>query len=139
MISGLILAEAKARWVADRRNRSLVIGADQMLVCGDTWLDKPSDLDEAHDQLKTLRGRTHELITTACAVQAGTLSLLWHTVSRPQLTMRKFSDEFLDDYNRGRRSANLRLGGCFSARRQRGAALRSHRRRLFCDPRSSAS
>ena len=44
----------------------------------------------------TLRGHTHELTTAACAVQAGTL--LWHTLSRPQLTMRKFSDQFLDDY-----------------------------------------
>jgi septum formation protein len=107
----LALAEAKARWVAERRSRFLVIGADQMLVCGDTWFDKPADLDEARDQLKTLRGRTHELITAACAVQAGTL--LWHTVSRPQLTMRKFSDEFLDDYIAAEGSEIRGLVGAF--------------------------
>jgi septum formation protein len=92
----LALAEVKARRVAERHNRSLIIGADQMLVCGDTWFDKPCDLDDARIQLVTLRGRTHELVTAACAVQAGTL--LWQTLSRPQLTMRKFSDEFLDYY-----------------------------------------
>lgn len=92
----LALAEAKARWVADRHDRFLVIGADQILVCGDVWFDKPRDLGAARSQLKALRGRTHELITAVCAVQARTL--LWHTVSRPQLAMRVFSDEFLNDY-----------------------------------------
>ena len=92
----LALAEAKARWVADRHDHLLVIGADQILVCGDVWFDKPWDLEAARIQLKALRGRTHELVTAVCVVQAGTL--LWHIVSRPQLAMRVFSDEFLDDY-----------------------------------------
>ena len=92
----LALAEAKARSVACRRDRSLVIGADQILVCGGTWFDKPSDLAEARAQLEALRGQTHELATAVCAVRAGTL--LWHTVSRPRLTMREFSDGFLDEY-----------------------------------------
>jgi septum formation protein len=35
----LALAEAKAQRVAERHNRSLVIGADQILVCGDAWFD----------------------------------------------------------------------------------------------------
>jgi septum formation protein len=92
----LALAEAKARWVADRHDRFLVIGADQILVCGDVWFDRPWDLGAARTQLKALRGRTHELATAICAVQAG--ALLWHAVSRPRLAMRVFSDEFLDDY-----------------------------------------
>lgn len=92
----LSLAEVKARAVAERKNQSLVIGADQILVCGDIWFDKPKDLVEARTQLEALRGRTHELTTAVCAVRAGTL--LWHTVSRPQLTMRDFSGQFLDDY-----------------------------------------
>jgi len=90
------LAETKARCVAKRHNRPLVVGADQILVCGELWFDKPLDLNEARVQLETLRGRTHELVTAACAVQAG--ACLWHTVSRPQLKMRDFSDQYLDDY-----------------------------------------
>jgi septum formation protein len=92
----LALAEAKAQWVAERHDRALVIGADQILVCGAEWFDKPRDLGEALVQLRALRGRTHELVTAVCAVQTGTR--LWHTVIRPQLTMRDFSDMFLDDY-----------------------------------------
>ena len=90
------LAETKARCVLKRHNRPLVVGADQILVCGERWFDKPSDLNEARLQLKVLRGRTHELVTAACAVQAG--ACLWHTVSRPQLKMRDFSGQYLDDY-----------------------------------------
>ena len=92
----LALAEAKAGWIARNRHRALVIGADQILVCADQWLDKPADLAAARAQLKTLRGRAHELVTAVCVVQQETR--LWHIVSRPRLTMRNFSDDFLDDY-----------------------------------------
>jgi septum formation protein len=37
----LALAEAKARHVAARSNRALVIAADQILVCRQVWFDKP--------------------------------------------------------------------------------------------------
>jgi septum formation protein len=92
----LALAEIKARQVAARVGRALVIGADQLLVCGEIWFDKPADLGQARTQLQALRGRTHELVTAVCAVQDG--SRLWHAVSRPRLTMRHFNDAFLDDY-----------------------------------------
>ena len=92
----LALAEAKARRVAHGYDRALVIGADQILVCCDQWFDKPSHLGEARRQLETLRGRTHQLITAVCVFQGA--SRLWQTVSRPRLTMRDFSNGFLDDY-----------------------------------------
>ena len=58
--------------------------------------DKPADLGQAPTQLQALRGRTHELVTAVCAVQDG--SRLWHAVSSPRLTMRHFTDAFLDEY-----------------------------------------
>jgi septum formation protein len=90
------LAEAKARQVSARYGRSVVIGADQLLVCEEVWFDKPEDLGQARIQLQALRGRTHELVTAVCAVQDG--SGLWYAVSRPRLTMRNFTDAFLEDY-----------------------------------------
>jgi len=92
----LALAEAKACRIADRHDGAFVIGADQILVCDGLWFDKPSDLGAARAQLKALRGRTHELATAVCVVQNGTR--IWHTVKRPHLLMREFSDLFLDDY-----------------------------------------
>jgi septum formation protein len=92
----LALAEAKAGWIAQRDDRALVIGADQILICGGAWFDKPVDLDAARAQLQDLRGRTHELATAVCVVKQGTM--LWHTVCRPRLRMRRFSDAFLEEY-----------------------------------------
>jgi septum formation protein len=92
----LALAEAKAGSIAGRIRRAAVIGADQILVCGDTWFDKPEDLGSARRQLQELRGRTHELVTAVCVMQRETR--LWHTVTRPRLRMRNFSDAFLDEY-----------------------------------------
>lgn len=92
----LALAEAKARQVAPNFPQAVVIGADQILVCGETWFDKPADVADARSQLRVLRGRTHTLVTTVCAVHAGIR--LWHSMSEPRLRMRNFSDEFLDSY-----------------------------------------
>jgi septum formation protein len=67
-----------------------------MLVCGDVWFDKPPDLDHARAQLMALRSRTHELVTAVVVFRNG--EVLWHHVARARLTMRNFSDAFLDDY-----------------------------------------
>src|SRR6266700_226640 len=61
----LALAEAKARQVAADYRCGLVIGADQLLVCGGKWFDKPANLADARRQLQTLRCRTHRLVTAA--------------------------------------------------------------------------
>ncbi len=90
------LAEAKASRVCRRHPGSLIIGADQMLVCESAWLDKPADLAAARAQLGALRGKRHELVSAICVVRDG--ERLWHFVDRSTLTMRNFSDVFLDDY-----------------------------------------
>jgi septum formation protein len=92
----LALAIEKARAVAERDMQALVIGADQILVVGNRWLDKPRNLDEARAQLESLRGRTHLLATAACVVQGD--GVVWQELSMPELTMRPFSEEFLDAY-----------------------------------------
>jgi septum formation protein len=90
------LATAKAERVSRRHHGAFVVGADQMLVCGDIWFDKPPDLDHARAQLIALRGRTHELVTAVVVFRDG--ADLWHHVARAHLTMRQFSDDFLDAY-----------------------------------------
>lgn len=90
------LAEAKAQAVSRREPRVLVIGADQILVCDGEWFDKPEDLCAARAQLKRLRGRTHALVTAICAVRDG--ERVWQFEAAPMLTMRCFSEAFLDTY-----------------------------------------
>jgi len=107
----MALAEGKASSIAARSDRASVIGADQILVCGGAWFDKPEDLGSARRQLQELRGRTHELVTAVCVVRQGVR--LWHTVSRPKLRMRNFSDVFLDEYLAGEGAALLGSVGAY--------------------------
>lgn len=90
------LAVIKARAVSPSCPGALVIGADQMLVCGDGLFDKPADLDEARGHLRRLRGKTHHLCTVAVVVRDG--EVLWRHSERPELVMRPFSDAFIDLY-----------------------------------------
>lgn len=90
------LAEAKALAVAARRQGRLVLGADQLLDYDGEWFDKPRDREEARDQLRRLRGHSHELVTAVTVVRDN--ERLWRTVERPRVTMRAFSDAFLDQY-----------------------------------------
>jgi len=92
----LALAETKARRACARYPGALVIGADQMLVCDGQWFDKPKDRPSARAQLLALRGKRHELPTAAAVLRDG--DVLWHAVETPALTMRDFSDAFLDLY-----------------------------------------
>lgn len=90
------LAEAKATRVSARHGEVLVIGADQILVHDEHWLDKPHDKVEARAQLAGLRGARHELVTAIAVAQNG--AAIWREVNRAFLYMRGFSDEFLDAY-----------------------------------------
>src|SRR3954469_9331539 len=90
------LARAKTAAVSVRDLEALVIGADQLLDAGDEWHDKPKTLAEARLQLQRLRGGTHGLATPVCVLRGG--ERLWDAASRPELTMREFSEAFLDDY-----------------------------------------
>ena len=90
------LASAKACVISRRHPEALVIGADQILVAGARWFDKPGDLAEASAQLRALRGRTHLLATAVCVARGGVP--LWHATSAPELRMRRFSDAFLEGY-----------------------------------------
>jgi septum formation protein len=90
------LAELKATRVSQRQPDRLVLGADQILELGGAWLDKPTDRAEARAQLMALRGRSHELVCCQCVVRNG--ARLWHHHDRARLTMRAFSESFLEAY-----------------------------------------
>ena len=90
------LAALKARRVSANAPGAFVIGADQLLVCGDEWFDKPVDPDDARGQLRRLRGRRHTLVTAVSVVRDE--AEIWGMVASPELVMRPFSDAFLERY-----------------------------------------
>jgi septum formation protein len=96
--AALELARAKARLVCARHPGSRVIGADQILDCDGAWFDKPADLSAARQHLRRLRGRDHRLVCAVAVFRDG--AELWHHVETARLTLRAFSDEFLERYLR---------------------------------------
>lgn len=95
-VLALELAAAKAQAVSKAAPDAFVIGADQILSCDQARFDKPRDMDEARDNLKIFRGRTHILHSGIAIAKSG--ELLWSFSDRALLTMRDFSDAFLDRY-----------------------------------------
>ena len=91
-----LLARVKAQAVSAQRPGQLVLGADQTLARGATRFSKPSDRDKATEQLRALRGRTHELHSAVALVRDG--AVLFDCVDTARLTMRDVSDRFLSDY-----------------------------------------
>lgn len=90
------LAREKARAVSRSHADRLTLGADQTLALGNTRFSKPGDLAAARSQLHALSGKTHELHSAIAFVQGD--ELLFEYVGVARLTMRSFSDEFLDIY-----------------------------------------
>ncbi|MDO8879125.1 MAG: Maf family protein [Pseudolabrys sp.] len=91
-----LLARAKADAVAATQTGHLVLGADQTLALGDRRFSKPVNRAEAVQQLRALRGQTHALHSALALVSDG--KVLFELVDTARLTMRDFSDRFLDDY-----------------------------------------
>jgi septum formation protein len=91
-----MLARAKARAVAAQMPGRLVLGADQTLALGHRRFSKAPDRAAAREQLSALRGKTHTLHSAVAVVASG--AIVFEHVDAARLTMRAFSDGFLDRY-----------------------------------------
>ena len=91
-----LLAREKAHAVAARLPGRVVLGADQTLALGERRFSKPTDRAAAREQLKLLRGQTHQLHTAIALVRDGVI--LFEHRKAARLTMRAFSDRFLEHY-----------------------------------------
>jgi septum formation protein len=105
------LAEAKARAVSLRRLDDWVIGADQMLRFDGVLHDKVNSVDAAEARLETMRGQDHELIGAVALAKAGEIRRTHVEVST--LTMRNFSEAFLDAYLDRAGEGILSSVGCY--------------------------
>ena len=91
-----LLAREKARVISIGMPGRLVLGADQTLVLGERRFDKPADIAGARAQLRALAGKTHELHSAIAFMRDG--EVLNETLQVARMTMRAFSDGFLDAY-----------------------------------------
>ncbi|HEY1747481.1 MAG TPA: Maf family nucleotide pyrophosphatase [Xanthobacteraceae bacterium] len=91
-----LLARAKALSVAKSFPGRLILGADQILTFDGKRFAKPADRAAARAQLRAFAGRTHELHSAVTLVQDE--ATLFQHADAARLTMRSFSDKFLDRY-----------------------------------------
>jgi septum formation protein len=105
------LAGMKALAVSRQRPDALVIGADQTLDLEGQLFDKAESLEAARERLVLLRGRTHLLHSAVAVARDGVV--VWSTAPSARLTMRDFSDRFLDDWLERQGSAVLGSVGCY--------------------------
>ncbi len=90
------LARAKALAVSRRRAGAWVLGSDQTLAFDGGMFSKAPSLAAARDRLAAMRGRTHHLHSGAALARDG--QVVWSGVDTARMTMRDFSDAFLDAY-----------------------------------------
>jgi septum formation protein len=105
------LAARKAMAVSMMDPKALVLGADQVLVVDGMLMSKAATAEEAAAQLKTLRGKRHVLISALALARGGVVA--WRHTCEAALTMRAFSDAFLNDYLAREDQMVLGSVGCY--------------------------
>lgn len=105
------LAEMKARKVSLKFPGALVIGCDQVLDLKGQILSKPDDITDARDQLCALRGKMHKLLSAAVICDAG--KPVWRHVGEVTLSVKPFSDAYLDAYLSRNWPAIAHSVGCY--------------------------
>ncbi|MDC0653701.1 Maf family protein [Candidatus Pelagibacter sp.] len=90
------LAELKANKVSQKRTEDLVLGADSVIDLNGKIISKPINRSEALKILKSLNGKTHQLISSVCISQNG--SMIWNHTDKASLTMKQMSEEELKNY-----------------------------------------
>ncbi|HEU5116701.1 MAG TPA: nucleoside triphosphate pyrophosphatase [Isosphaeraceae bacterium] len=89
------LAEEKARAVSRKEPGAFVLGGDQLATIDDRVLGKPGGFDAAVEQLMSLSGRTHTLITAISLVRDGAI---WTHTDLTTLRMRALSRDAIRRY-----------------------------------------
>jgi septum formation protein len=104
------LAEYKARKVAMKHPRDLVIGCDQVLEFEGGIISKPTSIDDARKQLMALRGKTHRLVSAVVVYEYG--KPVWRKTAKAVLEMTEFSDSYMETYlERNWHSIRYSVGG----------------------------
>ena len=107
----LELARAKALAVSRHDPEAWVLGSDQTLDLEGTMVSKAPDLKAARLRLLSMRGRTHHLNAAAALARDG--AVVWSGVETARMTMRHFSEGFLDDYLAAEGEILLGSVGCY--------------------------
>ncbi len=95
-----LLAERKARSVAERFPDTLVLGSDTLIAIGSDVLGKPADVGEAEAMLRRLRGLEHA-IHTGVALVRGREESPDSAVESVRVWMKRLTDREVLEYAAG--------------------------------------
>lgn len=87
----------KARKVALKFPKKLVIGADTIVLCNGKILGKPKDEKESFNMLTMLSGKTHKVIT-AVSLQCKDNSINKTFHEKTKVTLNDLSDSYISHY-----------------------------------------
>jgi septum formation protein len=104
------LAELKAFKVSTKRP-GLVIGSDQTLELDGALFDKVDTVEAARERLIQLRGKVHKLHSAVVVARDG--RPIWRVVETAKLSVRDFSDAWLDGYLQRNAPDILSSVGCY--------------------------
>ena len=104
------LAELKAVKIS-RGRPGFVIGADQTLEFEGGLYDKAETVEAARTRLKLLRGKPHKLHSAVVVAKDG--QPIWREIATCTLTMRDFSDDYLETYLATEGADALGSVGCY--------------------------
>ena len=91
-----ILAKRKAESIMLDFPKSIVIGSDQILVCGKKLINKSVNLQEAKENLLNMRGKKHKLISSTYAIK--NRKFYFEETKEAELLFKNISSKKIEDY-----------------------------------------
>ena len=107
----LKLASEKTRSISRQHENQIIVGVDQVLHLENQIFHKPNNLNEAQEMLSILRGKTHFLTTAISCSMNG--REIWNYFDQAKMTMRHFSNSFLESYLKQNNDKNFASVGAY--------------------------
>ena len=107
----LKLASEKTRSISNQHQNQIIVGVDQVLHLENQIFHKPNNLTEAQQMLSILRGKTH-CLTTAISCSMNDREI-WNYFDHAKMTMRHFSNSFLESYLKQNKDKNFASVGAY--------------------------
>ena len=89
------LARAKAEAARLDDEQAPILAADTVVALGGRIFGKPFDAEEAREMLRTLRGRTHEVVSAVVVMPLGRRSVITRQ-PLTEVTMREYGDDEIE-------------------------------------------
>ncbi len=92
----LEIAKAKALSQATIHTNEIIIGSDQILVCGGKIIPKAKNKEEAREKLQKINNKVHKLVSATYIVKKK--ELIWKKISCAEVFLKKMSTKMIKMY-----------------------------------------